>query len=443
MSNITYQEGLDYLQNSHAKGSRVGLAGVKTVLSALNNPQDKCLIIHVAGTNGKGSTCAFLQHILMAAGFKIGLFTSPHLQRYNERITINSKPISDANFAGQLMIVAETATNNGLNPMSFFEILTCMAYNYFAESDVDIAIIETGIGGRLDATNAVNNPLLSVITAPGYDHQEILGDTLSQIASEDAGIVKENCPVALYQTSELSVFKSIAMEKRSPLYYIGDNVEISDLDYGLSGTNFSVKTAYFSYQSLNIRLLGEHQLHNAILSLLCIEALRECHKMTITNCAVLQGLAQCQWHGRFQLISSKPYIVLDGAHNEDGARIFKEALIRYFSDRYIVLVVGISHHKDYKKILHHLLSAADAVICTCASFKAMEATTLTDHVQAYIQAQKKHNDQVDIPILTVSDCHEALKIAVEMAGSEGVAAVAGSLYLIGDIYGLGEILNRF
>ncbi|MCL2422106.1 MAG: bifunctional folylpolyglutamate synthase/dihydrofolate synthase [Defluviitaleaceae bacterium] len=409
---------------SSAKGIRVGLDGVKAILSNMGNPQTGLRVIHVAGTNGKGSTCAFLQHILIEAGFKVGVFTSPHLLRYNERLSINNIPISDDDFASTLTAVADASHDRP----SFFEILTCMAYRYFAEKAVDIAIIEIGIGGRLDSTNVVERPLLSVITAPGYDHQELLGDTLSQIAAEDAGIIKEGCPVAVYPTSELPIFTDMAAQKNAPLYYIGEDIEITDLSYHLGSTKFSVQTAYFCYQSLSIRLLGKHQLQNAIHALLCVEALRVCHNISISNEAVRQGLDTCQWAGRFELTSflaDKPYIVLDGAHNEDGARIFKEALELYFPDKYIVLVIGISQHKDYQNILQHMLSVADAIVCTSADFKAIPAEALAD----YIKMHAKTSTQ----IIAEPDCRSAMQKAIALSGPDGVVAAAGSLYLIGNI----------
>ena len=380
-------------------------------MAKLGNPQESLKVIHVAGTNGKGSTCAFLQHILMAADFKVGVFTSPHLHRYNERIVIGSKPISDSDFARWLYIVAKAADKRP----SFFEILTCMAFAYFAEKSVDIAIIETGIGGRLDSTNVTKRSLLSVITAPGYDHQELLGETLSEIASEDAGIIKEDCPVAVYPTSVLPVIESIAKDKNAFLYYIGDCAEITDKSFSLNGTEFSVKTAYFSYQSLRIRLLGEHQVHNAVHALLCAKALN-----IADEAAIRKGLARCRWPGRFELMSQEPYVILDGAHNVDGARIFTEALIHYFTGRHIVLVVGISKHKDYRNILFYLQAAADTVVCTCARFKAMPAEDLAACVKK--------------PVIIEKDCNKALRLAVKLAGPEGVVAVAGSLYLVGDLY---------
>ncbi|MCL1988570.1 MAG: bifunctional folylpolyglutamate synthase/dihydrofolate synthase [Firmicutes bacterium] len=417
LSAITYNAAIDYIYRSHSK---IGLDGVKNVLQMLGNPQDKFAVIHVAGTNGKGSTCAFLSYILTNAGYKTGLFTSPHLAKYNERIKINNIPILDADFAKILTQITQ------IQPiMSFFENLTCMAYTYFAEQSVDIAIIETGIGGRLDSTNAVNSPILSVITAPGYDHTEILGETLAQLAFEDAGIIKNNCPVAVYPTSELATFSQIAAEKHAPLYYL-ENIAISDVTYKLDSTTFSVETPLFSYGALQIKLLGEHQIQNAIHAVLCTEILRK-NKLNISETAMRQGLLNCEWAGRFEIVTSQtPQILLDGAHNEDGARVFKQALNLYFTKltkRRIVLVVAISQKKDYTAILEHMLETADIAIFTCSSFKAIAAQQLADFAKTI----------TNIPVFAEPNAVFALQKAKQLANTDGIVAIAGSLYLIGDI----------
>lgn len=438
MSGITYNDALNYLRTT---SSRIGLDGVKAVLAKMGDPHKKLKTIHVAGTNGKGSTCAYLQYILMEAGYRVGTFTSPHLHRFNERIAINGEHISDDDFTEMMSTVLYASENtnerhnnwiSGEATASFFEILTCMAFGYFEQKCVDIAIIETGIGGRLDSTNVIEQPMLSVITAPGYDHQELLGETLSEIASEDAGIIKEGCPVAVYPTSVISVFQDVAKKKNAPLHYLGDDIEITDCKYDLCGTQFSVSTAYFSYQSLNIRLLGEHQIQNAIHALLCAKLLN------ITDPSIVRrGLEQCRWPGRFEIISQKadgqpgadhytePIIVVDGAHNIDGARIFKEAILRYFQGRHVVLVVGISSNKDYKNILWHMQSAVDTVVCTCSNFKAIPAEELAACTSK--------------PVHIEEDSDEAMLLAKKLAGPDGVVAVAGSLYLVGDLRKTGAV----
>ena len=419
------------MYNSYSTGSKAGPEDVLAVLSKMGDPQKSYPVIHVAGTNGKGSNCAFMQHILAAAGFKVGAFTGPHLQRPNERISINMQPISDQDFADSMDTVISAANAIGLSAddehLFFFQTLTCMAYGYFAEQGVDFAIIETGIGGRLDTTNVIDKPYLSVITAPGLDHQAMLGESLEEIASEDAGIIKEGCPVAVYPTPVLPVFTEIANEKKSPLYYIGDDLHITRHKCDLNAYEFSVKTAYFSYQSLSIRLLGEHQVMNAVHALLCVEALRRHHKLEISDEAVRQGLAECRWPGRFEIVSKageEPYIVLDGAHNEDGARSFSEAIKLYFPDKHIVLLAGISKSKDYRAILEHMLSVADTVICTCSPFRAMPAEELAGCVKEISNAE----------VIVEADCQKALKIAVTQAKkNQGVIAAAGSLYLVGEL----------
>ena len=425
MRAITYKISLEYLYKSYEKGIKVGLDGVKSAMAVMGNPHLKIPVIHVAGTNGKGSTCAYLQHILTAAGYKVGTFTSPHLNKYNERMTINNEPISDKDFAEQVGLVDSAIKKSGIGRMSFFEILTCMAYNYFYSCKVDIAIMETGIGGRLDSTNIIEKPLLSVITAPGYDHQELLGETLAEITTEDAGIIKEGCPVAVYPNSEISVITNVAKERNAALYYIGANADIYDVEYGLEATYFSVNSPYFSYEALKIGLLGEHQLHNAVNALLCIEALKRDRGIAVSDGALRKGLGDCKWPGRFEPVSDKPVIILDGAHNEDGAIVFSKALRRYFSDKNIVLVLGISYHKDRDVILKNILTEADTVICTCSDFKATPAEELSSAVA-------KHTT---VPVLTEPDCRKALTKAVELAEAErkSIVAVAGSLYLAGEL----------
>ena len=418
MVDITYNDAVDFIYNARSK---VGLDGVKQVLRQLGNPQNAFAVIHVAGTNGKGSVCAFLNYILIAAGYKTGLFTSPHIAKYNERIKINNNLISDTDFADALAQITQYSTD-----MSFFENLTCMAYSYFASQNVDIAIIEIGIGGRLDSTNVVDNPILSVITAPGYDHTELLGNTLTQLALEDAGIIKNNCPVAVYPTPSLATFTAVAAAKQAPLYYLGDTAKITDVSYTINNTIFSVDTPYFSYKALQIQLLGEHQIQNAIHALLCTEVLRK-QKLNIPNKAVQDGLLNCKWQGRFELFRQKPTIVLDGAHNEDGAKVFRQAMSLYFAQHSpIVLIVAISQKKDYAAILQHMLHnnpIISHVICTCSSFKPMAAQELAIFVQSQTQAT----------IHVQPNCRIALQKAQQLANPNGIVAVAGSLYLIGDL----------
>ena len=397
-------------------------------MANINNPQEHLSVIHVAGNNGKGSVCAYLQYILIAAGYKVGVFTSPHLCKYNERMVIGTSAITDQDFAKWATIIYDASNKAGYERMSFFEILTCMAYGYFSEENVDIAIIETGIGGRLDSTNIIDKPILSIITAPGYDHQELLGSELHQIAAEEAGIIKEGCPVAVYPTSELPVFTEIAKAKNSTLYYLGSDMEITDVNFCLDFTRFGIKTAYFSYDGLSIQLLGEHQIQNAIHALLCVEVLRS--NIEIPDHAVRLGLKDCKWPGRFELVSRKPDIIFDGAHNLDGARIFKEAVVRYFQNRNIVLVVGIFEHKDFTGILQHLTAVTNTVICTCSSYRPIPADKLAGHVKELGCSS----------VLIEEDYEQALVKAIKLAGPDGVVAVAGSLYLIGDMYRVIELL---
>ncbi|MCL1997829.1 MAG: bifunctional folylpolyglutamate synthase/dihydrofolate synthase [Turicibacter sp.] len=415
----TYNDALEYLYSSYSNRAKAGLDGVYSVLDRVGNPHSKLKVIHVAGTNGKGSTCTILKYILMEAGYSVGCFTSPHLERYNERIAINLADISDEDFIATIAEIAAAADFCGVC-LSFFEILTCMAYLHFANNAVDIAIMEIGIGGRLDATNVIENPILSVITAPGYDHTEILGETLEQIATEDAGIIKQNCPVAVYPSPVFDVIERIANAKNAPFYYIGDKLELKDTVFTLENTRFSVNCEYFSYTDLKISLLGKHQVNNAIHALLCAEVLSK--SLTIKESHIISGLAKVRWPGRFEVFQS-PLVVLDGAHNEDGAAVFKEAIGTYFKDYKIVIVLAITQSKDCHTILEKMVSVADTIIVTDSGFRGIPINELTEIAKRY----------TDIPILSEKNPVLALKKATEIAGAKGAVTITGSLYLVGKL----------
>lgn len=418
---FNYTQALQYLNDSCYHDTSNGLARARAVLRQLDDPHTKMPIIHVAGTNGKGSLCAYLNAILSEEGYSVGVFTSPHLLRVNERIAVDNQPISDDAFAELLNRTVQAAERAGDREPFVFELLTIMAFDYFAQCGVDIAIIETGIGGRLDVTNVVESPVLSVIASIGYDHMEILGNTLTQIAREKAGIIKEGCPVAVYPTETISVFMEAAREKKAGLYYAGDTLAFSDITYNLHGSVFSVQNAYYAYQSLTISLLGKQQLQNAAHALLCIQALRDAG-IAVSDCSVRAGLSNTKWPGRFEYFSGKPSFILDGAHNTDGAVCFNDALGLYFPDKRIVLVAGMLRTKDCRNVMRMLAARADVVICTePPADKALPATVLADYIE-------KDN------VIVIPNARDAFRAATKQAGKYGIAAVVGSLYLIADAY---------
>ena len=437
---MNYSEACAYIVERYKTKGKLGLDGMERILARMGAPHKDLRVIHVAGTNGKGSNCAYLHSVLKEAGYKVGMFTSPHLRRFNERFIINGVEISDDDFAFYIKKISEVIKDE---KASFFEIFTLMALDYFKQERVDFAIIEVGIGGRLDSTNIVN-PVLCSITAPGLDHQELLGDTPEALALEDAGIIKNNCPVVLYPTPQLNIFEKICEQKNAPLYCIGNwEYELSIYNKREDGSVFSVRTNNnFNYKNVEIGLSGMFQVNNAVHALLCIEALI-LEGFFISKEAVYKGMKNARWDGRFQIIKKtpqNPFIVLDGAHNESGALAFREALRDNFLYRNIVFVLGISKNKEYKKILEALFenffedfSSPITVICSESNFKAKPAFELCETVKEILFEQNKEF----INVIAISDYEKAFSEAFKIATlNDGVLVITGSLYLVGDVSAL-------
>ena len=320
---MTYSEALDWLEQVGRGGSRLGLDRVRAYLTRLGAPQDQIPMIHVAGTNGKGSVSACLSAILTQAGYRVGLYTSPHLDRFNERFRIRGEEISDAAFAdlvGQGRAVWETMEDKPTE----FEVITALAFLYFAQSACDLVVLEVGLGGRLDATNVIPTPLAAVITKLGLDHTAELGDTLAQIAYEKAGIVKPGGRVVLdgRNTEVLEQLQQLCRERTcSTAITRPDQLTVSRQD--ITGSTFS----YGPWRDLRLTLAGSYQPGNAALALETVEMLRA-QGWSVSDDAVRAGLAAVRWPGRFELLCQDPIFLLDGAHNPDGVRAAVESLSR-------------------------------------------------------------------------------------------------------------------
>ena len=415
-----YEDAVEYLKTTYKINAGQGMINTKNNLSRLSNPQDCLQVIHVAGTNGKGSVCAMLASILQESAYNVGLFTSPHLVRVNERIVINGVPISDGDFLASFLCCVQPG-------MSFYEIITCMAFHYFEKQHVDIVIIETGVGGELDPTNVIDKPILSIITSIGFDHMELLGDSLEAIASEKAGIIKSGRPVALGYTANIPVIKQKAALKASPVYYINDETDIFNKTYNLKETVYSVKNKFFAYSGLHMPLLGEYQTFNGALVLMAAHILNALG-YEIKEDAVREGLKKVKWPGRFDIYRTKhentPLTVFDGAHNEESALAFYNSLKIYFADKEIVLVIGTLKNKKSDIIINILAKAAHTIICTQPPHpSALPAVELAGLV-------KKNG--VDVKVN--KDFVGAYIEAERQTGPQGVVAVAGSLYLVGGLY---------
>lgn len=421
---MTYNEAIKYLEGSAVLGSKQGLSAFKGLLSLMGSPEKRLKIIHVAGTNGKGSFCTYTESILRAAGFTTGLFTSPHLIRYNERIAFNGEPISDEDFADEIDFVkAKTKEFFGSSNQwfSFFEIITDACLSYFYKKSPDFVILETGLGGRLDATNAAESPLFTAITRIALDHTEFLGNTIEEIAAEKCGIIKENRPcVSALQCEEAEkVIRAYAAEKNAPLLY-EPNPEIKIIKNDLKGLTMDIKTHYYSYKGLVSGMGGSYQPQNIAAVLLGIEALRK-QGYAIPDKAVYEGIKTAKIKGRTDIISKSPLIIADGAHNLNAAEEFDKTTAEVKAQgKKITLLTGVLADKNPEKLIKALSKNADRVILTVPpSKRAFNPEGLTlEGKDVYFEP----------------DPEKACKLLKGF--DDSVIFITGSLYLTGKIYAL-------
>ena len=420
---------LKFLEQTQVPAKTLGHGRIKNLMNRLGNPQDQLKIIHLAGTNGKGSVCAMLTSILMASGHKVGLFTSPHLIKYNERLQINRVPISDPAFE-QIIQKVQAAYQSIIEDQEeapiFFEVMTAMAFVYFAQEQVDLVILETGIGGRYDATNIIQKPLLSIITSIGKDHMDFLGDTTRSIAMEKGGIIKENCPTVLYHADKpvYNIIKDICQTKNSPLFLCQESM-ITQESYSQDGTRFSIQTQTATYDNIYMQLLGKYQVTNALTALMATECLRETG-YPISKDHIYQGFKDVSWAGRMELIQKNPPIIIDGAHNEESAKAFAMALQSITDRPKVYMLIGVLKGKDYKTILDILVPFAHTIILTQTSdSRALPARDL------YSQIKKMDN----CPDLIIEEdfvrAYQRGKVLIEQG--QAILCCLGSLYLVGEI----------
>lgn len=367
------EENEKYLEQLRLVGSRFGTDCEKELLSLLGNPQDKLRFIHVAGTNGKGSFCSMMSSVLQKQGYKVGLYTSPYIVVFNDRIRVNGLPIAEDDINDLFLRVRQKA-DTMKTPPSSFDFITAAAFLWFYETKCDIVVLEVGLGGRYDSTNVIKNSLLSVITGIAFDHTEILGDTIEKIAWEKAGIIKENCP-ALYGGNDekaLNVIKNECEEKHSELTFKNPDL-LKILSTTLDGTEFE-----FDGKEYFIRLLGLYQPANAATVLAAIDVLRK-HGFEISETAVKDGLSSAVWQARFEKIADEPVVLYDGGHNPQGVRAAVESVRAYFGDKKINLLVGILADKAHGEMAEELAKIADRVICIAPpSPRALPAEALAE-----------------------------------------------------------------
>ena len=397
-----YPEAIQFLYDLRLFGAKFGLENTFQLAALAGNPQNRLRFIHVAGTNGKGSTCAMLESIYRAAGLRVGLFTSPHLVSFRERIQVNRRPI-DQDVVVRLVEELKPLFKHfpdGHQP-TFFEVVTVMALKFFAERKCDLVIWETGLGGRLDATNIVT-PLACLLTNIQLDHQQWLGDTLGKIAAEKAGIIKPGIPVltATNEPEALAVIEQTARVKKAPL------TEVRNLEFGI--------------QNLEVRLPGEHQRMNAALALATVELLQK--QIPVGEAAIRAGLEQVDWPGRLQLIAraSGQKVLLDGAHNPAGAKTLSQALKKNFHAEKPTLILGVMQDKDWQHICETLAPLATRIFTVPVS---SERSANPEALAAV--CRKTH------PSVEVISC-PSLGDALDRAAGDRFVIITGSLYLVGE-----------
>ncbi len=407
-------------------GSILGLERMSSLMHELGDPQDDLRCIHVAGTNGKGSVCKYIYEVLQAQGYRVGLYTSPFLEVFNERIELDHQFISDEElelYTDRVLEKVKVLTDRGEDSPTEFEVITAVAFLYFKEKDADFVVLEVGLGGIGDSTNIIKDPLVSVITSISFDHTDRLGNTLTEIAGNKAGIIKAGHPVVTSARAEeaLVVFREKAADLGCELYETCEIVpEI--VNESLTGTVFDV-TLGAQYFGLEISMIGEHQIENAICALKAIEALQDECEIEIGIDAVYHGLKVAKQIGRFEIMSMDPLVIIDGAHNPDGARTLREAYEKLLSGKRILMLTGILADKDTDHVIGEFRKIASDFV----------ATEPDNPRKLAAEDYKKLLEDAGGNAEAVANVKDALDKAITKAGEENFDGIicAGSLYLIG------------
>lgn len=413
------QQAVEYIHSFSWMGSRPGLERTVALLDAIGNPERELKFVHVVGTNGKGSTSSMVASMLRAGGKCTGLYTSPFIHRFHERMMVNGQEITDEELAEVTRFVGEKADALADHPTEF-ELVTCIALEFYRRRKCDYVVLEAGMGGRLDSTNAIPAPEVVTITNIGLDHTGVLGNTVESIAAEKAAVIKPGCKVVLYRQSEsvMDVVRKICSEQGAELRIAG----VEDLEV-LSDT-LEGQRLRRNGQELLLPLLGEHQRHNAAVALAVVEALG------LSEEAVAEGMKAARWPGRFEVLSREPWFIVDGGHNPQCAETVACNLKYYFPGKPAVILIGVLADKDYGEVCSIVEPCAGQfVTVTPDSYRALSAEALAEQLSRYGK-----------PVTACASVAEGVEKACELAGLDGLVCAFGSLYMTGDIracFGLG------
>lgn len=423
-----YEAALDYLysfvdysltRQLRYSEEKFNLDRIRKLMGILGNPQSKYPVVHIAGTKGKGSTAVFIASVLQTAGYKVGLYTSPHLHDYTERIQVNRVPISHDDLISNVEYIRNIL--NEVPEITTFEITTAIAFRHFFEEKIDIAVVEVGLGGRLDATNIVD-PLISVITSLSYDHMNILGDTIEKIAAEKGGIIKANHPVVVAPqvfTETYPVLEEIAVQHHSQFVRVDRIYESKIIDHSLNGQKFSITDIENQNDTveLAIKLLGSHQIDNAVTAYCALNLLRE-KNIKISQKDIIHGFASAYWPCRFEIVSSSPMIIIDSAHNADSAEKLINTVKDYLGGYKITLIFGASEDKDINGMFNFLLPISDVIIMTKSTHP--RAMGLPELKEAALHRNRE--------AYTFETIEEALSKAYEV-DENNVILITGSIFI--------------
>ncbi len=428
---MNYPEAVAYIL-SYADYERVprsavvfDLKRIQLLLARLDNPQDVPKTVHVAGTKGKGSTAAMIAAILTRAGYRTGLYTSPHLRTIRERVSIDGEPVTEEAFARLVdRLEPEAAAVNGSGvsgELTTFELLTALAFLHFRENAVDYQVLETGLGGRLDATN-VTRPAVCVITAISYDHTDVLGNTLARIAAEKAGIIKPGCTVvtAPQAPEAMKVIRKVCAERSARLLALGRDVNWQALTAAPDGQTFRLSGLSGQYE-LSLPLAGEHQMENAAAAVTAIEVLKE-DGADVSRESIARGLGRVRWPGRLQVLRQKPWLVADGAHNADSARRLVKALRQHFDFKRLTLIFGASADKNVADMAAELAPFPDTVIVTSSRHpRAIAAGKLAEEFS-----------RRGVTAVVAENVTRAIDAALAGASEGDLVCVTGSLFIVAE-----------
>ncbi|RLC57972.1 MAG: bifunctional tetrahydrofolate synthase/dihydrofolate synthase [Candidatus Cloacimonadota bacterium] len=418
---MKYQEFLDYIYQRHSGNVKLGLDRMLNILQAMGNPNKELSGIHIAGTNGKGSTCAMCEAMSLEFGLETGMNTSPHLVDYRERIRLNGKNIKLAELISLYKKWEDVLEEN---EASFFEITTAIAFAAFQQNKIENAIFEVGLGGRLDGTNPFASTV-TTITSISYDHTKSLGDTIEKIAFEKAGIIKENTPLVLGHLPKeaFAVIQEVSQEKHAPIIKFGEDFKISKVIISEKGTSFDYISNDLKLTNISTNLLGKHQAYNAAVAVTAfVEFLKKTgRKIEIQK--IKKALQNVNWQGRMQIISQKPTVIIDGAHNVEGVKALTNNLKEIFPNKRILFVLAILRDKKLSEIIKDICSVSYKV------YVSKNKSTRAAEIEDQIEIVKKHHTNYE----TVLDVVEAVKKALTEANEDDIVMISGSLYTISEV----------